>query len=166
MRSIRAFFLRLSGLFSSPSHQQDRDDELASHLQLHIDDNLRSGMSAEEARRQAILHLGGIEPPRQAWRERGTLPLIEHFLQDLRFALRQLRKNPGFTITAVLVLSLGIAASTAIFGFVDAALIQPLPYPEPNRLADVTESVEIIPHANLSYLDYLDWKRLNNVFSS
>lgn len=86
--------------------------------------------------------------------------------QDFRYAFRQLRKSPGFAITAILVLALGIAASTAIFGFVDAALIKPLPYPNADRLVLVTESVPIIPRANLSYPDYLDWKKLNQVFSS
>jgi len=88
------------------------------------------------------------------------------FLQDLRYALRQLRKSPGFAFTAILVLTLGISASVAIFGFVDAALIKPLPYANPSRLVEVTESITMIPRANLSYPDYLDWKRLNHVFSS
>jgi macrolide transport system ATP-binding/permease protein len=87
-------------------------------------------------------------------------------MQDLRYALRQLRKSPGFAGTAILVLALGISASVSIFGFVDAALINPLPYLNPNRLVLVTESVPMIPVANLSYPDYLDWKRLNQVFSS
>jgi macrolide transport system ATP-binding/permease protein len=88
------------------------------------------------------------------------------FLQDLRYALRQMRKSPGFAGTAILILTLGIGASVSIFGFVDAALIKPLPYKDPNRLVDVTESVPMIPRANLSYPDYLDWKRMNQVFSS
>ncbi len=87
-------------------------------------------------------------------------------LQDLRYALRQLRKSPSFAGTAILVLTLGISASVSIFGFVDAALIKPLPYASPNRLVEVTESVPMIPRADLSYPDYLDWKRLNQVFSS
>ncbi|HEY3974223.1 MAG TPA: ABC transporter permease [Candidatus Sulfotelmatobacter sp.] len=86
--------------------------------------------------------------------------------QDIRYAFRQLRKSPAFAFTAVLILALGIGASVSIFGFVDAALIKPLPYPNPDRLVYVTESVAMIPRANLSYLDYLDWKRLNQVFSS
>jgi macrolide transport system ATP-binding/permease protein len=88
------------------------------------------------------------------------------FLQDLRYALRQLRKSPGFACTAILILTLGMGASVAIFGFVDAALIKPLPYKDPNRLVDVTESVAMFPRANLSYPDYLDWKRMNQVFGS
>jgi macrolide transport system ATP-binding/permease protein len=85
---------------------------------------------------------------------------------DLRYALRQLRKSPGFACTAILILTLGMCASVAIFGFVDAALIKPLPYPNPSRLVVVTESAAMIPRANLSYPDYLDWKRFNHVFSS
>lgn len=91
---------------------------------------------------------------------------MNDLLQDLRYALRQLRKSPGFACTAILVLTLGISASVAIFGFVDAALIKPLPYANPTRLVEVTESVPMIPRANLSYPDYLDWKRLNRVFSA
>jgi len=91
---------------------------------------------------------------------------MQNLLQDVRYALRQLRKSPGFAVTAILILTLGIGASTAIFGFVDAALIRPLPYADPARLVDVTESAAMFPRANLSYPDYLDWKRLNQVFSS
>jgi macrolide transport system ATP-binding/permease protein len=87
-------------------------------------------------------------------------------VQDLRYAFRQLRKSPGFALTAVLILALGMGASVSIFGFVDAALIKPLPYKDPTRLIDVTESVAMLPRANLSYPDYLDWKKLNQVFSS
>ena len=88
------------------------------------------------------------------------------FTQDLHYALRQLRKSPGFACTAILVLALGISASTAIFAFVDAALIKPLPYSNPTQLVEATGTVPLIPRANLSYLDYLDWKSLNQVFSS
>jgi predicted permease len=91
---------------------------------------------------------------------------MENFLQDVRYSLRQLRKSPGFAVTAILILTLGIGASTAIFGFVDAALIKPLPYKDPARLVEVTESISVLPRANLSYPDYLDWKKLNHVFSS
>jgi len=87
-------------------------------------------------------------------------------LQDARYALRQLRKDPGFAFTSILILALGMCASLSIFGFVDAALIQPLPYANPRRLAYVTESAAVFPRANLSYLDYVDWKKLNHSFSS
>src|SRR6476620_8058604 len=86
-------------------------------------------------------------------------------LQDARFSLRQLRKNPGFTATAVIMLALGLCASVAIFAFVDGALIQPLPYQDPNRLIGVFERTSVFPYSNLSYQDFLDWKRLNQTFS-
>ncbi|HEY1262177.1 MAG TPA: ABC transporter permease, partial [Terriglobales bacterium] len=92
--------------------------------------------------------------------------MISRIAQDLRYALRQLWKSPGFALAAVVVLGLGISASTAIFAFVDAALIKPLPYAAPRRLVEATGSLALMPRGNLSYLDYLDWKRLNQVFSS
>src|SRR5579863_10445885 len=91
---------------------------------------------------------------------------MENLFQDFRYSLRQLRKNPGFAFTSILILALGMCASLAIFGFVDAALIKPLPYANPQRLVEVTESAAMFPRANLSYPDYLDWKKLNTVFSS
>src|SRR5271168_4654071 len=87
-------------------------------------------------------------------------------MQDLRFAFRQFKKSPGFTLTAILMLAVGIGASVAILAFVDAALIKPLPYANPARLADVTEKTTLFPRNNLSYPDYLDFKRTNKVFSS
>jgi macrolide transport system ATP-binding/permease protein len=87
-------------------------------------------------------------------------------LHDFRYTLRQMRKNPGFAGTAVVVLTLGMSASLAIFAFVDAALLRPLPYPNSTRLVHVTESLAMIPRANLSYPDYVDWKKLNQVFTA
>ena len=99
--------------------------------------------------------------------EQESKPGMSGLAQDLRYALRQLRKSPGFACTAILILTLGIAASTAIFAFVDAALIAPLPYRDPASLVEVTESAPMFPRgADLSYPDYLDWKRLNEVLSS
>lgn len=94
------------------------------------------------------------------------LNLIDNLRQDLSFAIRQLQKNPGFTCTAIFVLALGMCASLSIFSFVDAALIQPLPYRDPVRLVAVYEINAMFPLSNLSYPDYLDWKRRNRVFGS
>ena len=91
---------------------------------------------------------------------------VETILQDLRFALRQLRKNPGFAATAILILALGIASSVAIFAFVDAALIKPLPYSNPGRLVQLFERNGLGSRFHLSYPDYIDWKRMNKSFSS
>src|SRR5262249_54520222 len=87
-------------------------------------------------------------------------------LQDIRYALRQLRRTPAFSVVAGLTLSLGICATVAIFAFVDAALLKPLPYRDASRLMDVTERTALFRRGNLSYLDYVDWERLNTVFSS
>jgi predicted permease len=87
-------------------------------------------------------------------------------MDDVRFALRQLRKSPGFAITAICTLALGFSASLAIFAFVDAAFLRPLPFRDPGRLTGVYETVPMFPRSNLSYMDYQDWKRLNTVFSS
>jgi macrolide transport system ATP-binding/permease protein len=147
MKTLRAWMIRRAGLFGKERREKE------SHLAMHIADDARAGMTPEQARRAA-------------YRDRSTAPFLEHAAQDLRFTLRQLRKSPGFAGTALLVLALGMCASIAIFAFVDAALIKPLPYPDAARLAAVTESVPQIPRANLSYADYQDWKRLNTVFSS
>jgi predicted permease len=166
MKTLRAWIRRLAGLLPGASREDDLADEIESHLIMHAEDNVRAGMTPDEARRRAVLRLGGIESTKMAYRDRGTVPVVEHLVQDVRFAMRQLARQPGFTATAVLVLSLGISAGTAIFGFVDAALIAPLPYPHADRLVHVTESIAMIPRANLSYLDYLDWKARNTSFQS
>ncbi len=166
MRHLRVWLLRFGGLFPNGRKERELADELEGHLQMHTDDNLRVGMSPDLARRTALLKLGGIESTKEAYRERATILLFENFLQDVHFALRQLHKNLGFTSTAILMLALGMCASVAIFAFVDAALIKPLPYPEPGRLVGVYETVPMFPEAPLSYPDYLDWKRMNAVFRS
>ena len=148
------------------ARERELADELESHLQMHIDDNVRAGMSPQEARRVAVMKLGGIDQAKEAYRDRATIPLLENLAQDLRFTFRQLRKNPAFTVTATAMVALGIGASVAIFAFVDAALIKPLPYRNPSRLLYVTETTPEIPRAALSYLDYIDWKKLNRVFES
>jgi len=166
MRTLRALWKRLQGAFGSAQVDNEFAAELDSHLQMHIEDNLRSGMTPEEARREALLQLGDMEQTKQAYRERGTLPLMENLLQDLRFAVRQLRKNPGFTATAILMLALGMGACVAIFAFVDAALIRPLPYANPNRLVAVYETTRMCPRCNVSYLNFRDWKKSSLPFNS
>ena len=166
MRRLRAWTVRLFGLVGKEQREREMQQEFENHIAMHVADNVRAGMPADEARRQALLGLGGIEPLKEAYRDRSTAPFLEHLTLDLRFALRQLRKSPGFAGAAVLVLALAMCASIAIFTFVDAALLKPLPYPQPSRLVAVTESTPQFPHDNLSYLDYKDWKATNNVFDS
>ena len=139
MRQLRAWFVRLMGFFRRKRSERDLAVEMESHLQMHIEDNLRAGMSAAEAKREALMKLGGIEQTKEIYRDRRGLPLLETFFQDLRFSFRMLRKNPGFTVVVLLTLALGIGATTAIFSVVYGVLLRPLPYTDSSRIMAVFE---------------------------
>jgi predicted permease len=126
--------MRLAGLFRKGRREAELSAELDSHLQLHIADNLRAGMTPEAARREALVRLGGVEQTKEAYRDQRGLPWIEMVLQDLRYGARTLTLRPGFAITAILTLALGIGATTAVFSVVDRILFRSLPYPQDDRL--------------------------------
>jgi len=166
MRSLRALLFRIRGLFRNPAADREFDDEMAAHLEMQIADNLRSGMTEEEARRRALISTGGLESAREAYRDRQSLPLLDSLFQDLRYAGRMMTKNPGFTAVVALTLALGIGVNTAVFSVVDAALT-PLPIPQPDRAVMVwTECPKRDwHHFPASIPDYEDWKA-SGVFSS
>jgi hypothetical protein len=146
---------------------QDFVTELDSHLDMLTDENIRRGMPPEEARRAARIKLGGVAQLKETNRELRGLPFIESFFQDARYALRMLRKNPGFTAVAVLTLALGIGANTAIFSVVYAVLLKPLPYANPNQLvsAFAANTQEGVPEDGTSYPNFEEWRAQNHVFT-
>ena len=159
------FLTKLLLLFRRRRFSRELEEEMAFHREQAERELIAEGMSAESARYAAMRQFGN--PVRVRERSHEVVEFkMETVGQDLRFALRQLRKNPGFAATAIVILALGIGASMAIFAFVDAALIKPLPYPDPTRLMSVDESTAGFPRNNISYPDDVDWKRLNHVFSS
>ena len=166
MRLIAILRMRLLSLFSRSAVDDELDAEFRYHLDRQIEENLAAGMTPEDARLAALRDFQNFDQRKEQCRDTRGWNLMDTLIQDLRFTFRQLLKNAGFTSTAILMLALGICASVAIFAFVDAALIQPLPYRDPSRLVAVYGSVPQCPLCNLSYLDYLDWKRLNKVFTS
>ncbi len=137
MRHLRALFLRLAALFGKDRRDRELAAELDAHLQLHIEDNLRAGMSPEQARRNAFMKLGGLEPTKELYRQRSGIPLLEMLVQDLGYGLRTLRKNPGFTAVAILMVALGIGGNTAVFQVLDALIMQSLPVRNPQEIADI-----------------------------
>lgn len=141
-------------------------EEIESHFKMAIADRVARGESPAEAHRAAMREFGNVPLIADVTRERWGFLRLERLTQDLRFALRQLRRSPGFALTAIFVLALGIAACVAIFAFVDAALIKPLPYQAPKNLVMLFESIPLGPRFHLSYPDYIDWKRENKVFTS
>jgi macrolide transport system ATP-binding/permease protein len=165
MDAIARFFMKAGMMIRREKFNSELEEEMSFHREQKEKELREAGAAAEEAHHAAALEFGN--PTRlkeQSYEVMGFR--FETVWQDLHFALRQLRRSLGFTLTAVLMLALGIGASVAIFAFVDAALIKPLPYKDPTRLVDVTESAKVFPRADLSYPDYLDWKKMNKVFSA
>lgn len=153
-------------MFRRKRSAEDFSDEIQAHLQLEAEELEAEGLSRQEAYRQARIAFGNVAVAQERFSLIGRLLWLDNLVRDLKFALRQLARNPGFAVVAVFVLILGIGSALAIFAFADAALLEPLPYSNPNRLMSVNESSSRTPRWPLSYPDFLDWQGTNKSFNS
>jgi macrolide transport system ATP-binding/permease protein len=165
---FRTLIHRLTATFRRRRLENDLDEELRAHLEMAAEMNLSKGMCADEARHEAIRNFGGVEQTKELYRERRGLPIIETTLQDLRFGLRMLRRDPGFSVLAILCLTLGIGANAAVFSWVEGILFRPYPaVSHQERLLALTGSARgEAGHTSLSWPDFLDLRRSCTLFDS
>jgi putative ABC transport system permease protein len=149
-------------------HRADSDqaviDEAEDFIDRRTEEFITRGLTPDEARRAARLECGNVSRIRDEVRSHGWENSVETLFADLHYAVRHLRANPGFTAIAIITLALGIGANTAIFSFVDAVLLKPLPYPQAEKIVSVWEKSPVAIHNFISTLNFLDWKPLNRSF--
>jgi predicted permease len=170
MRGERWLFtipLRLRSLFRRKQADQDLDDELRDHIEQKAEEYVARGLPLREARRQALLDMGGTEKRKEECRDARRVNWIQDLIQDIRYGLRVLRKSPGFAFIAILTLALGIGATTALFTVVRSVLLSPLPFDNPGRLVRLYEhSAEGHPHVDVAAGVYAEWRKQSTGFSS
>ena len=154
MRKLRSLWMRLIGLFRAAGSNAEFDVELQSHIALATEDGIRSGLAPAEARRQALIRLGGAEQARQAYRERRGLPWLEALARDFAYSVRRLSKHPGITAVAVLSIGLGIGANATIFSLVNRLILRPAPVGDPSTLLALQQGN--FGFTTFSWLQYID----------
>jgi len=163
--TLRRAVAGLLALMRQRRLDRELDNEVLAHLELAERDAMARGLSPEEARRAARRAFGGIEQIKEEHRDRRSVRWIETLLRDFRYGLSSLRRDPGFAVVAIGVLALGIGANTAMFSVVDAVLLKPLPFPEPERMVTLVEA-EGANRWGVSALNFVDWKRLSASFEA
>ncbi len=158
--------LRLRSLFRRSRVERELSDELRFHLDKLVEENTAKGMTAEAAHCAALRELGGVEQIKEECRDMRRVNFIETFLQDLRYGVRQLRRNPGFTAVAVITLALGIGATTAIFSVVYGVLLRPLPYPHPDQIVRISEVARDGHHMNFTDPNFHDLRAMNQTLAA
>lgn len=163
---VRILISRITSLANQRKLDVDLDDELRSHIEFAAEESQKRGLSPDEARTAALREFGGVAQIRERYRTQRGLPWLEVFAQDLRFAMRMLWTNPGFTAVTVLTLAIGIGGNTAIFSIVNGVLLNPLPFPKPDELVALDESKPNFATGSISYPNFLDWRKENRTFTS
>jgi hypothetical protein len=166
MRWIFKFPLRLRSLFRNNCVEKELSDELRFHLERLIEQNTARGITPEDARFAALRELGAVEQIKEECRDMRRTNYIENVLKDARYALRTLRRSPGFSTVVILTLALGIGANRAIFSLVDTIVLRPLPYPEADRLVALQEANRKGEEYSVSWLDFVDWRTQSRSFSA
>jgi len=171
IRALRRTWNRLLGSFSSQRRERDLAEELDAHIRLLTDENIRRGLPPDEAHRRARLEFGSVESTKERYRDQRSLPALDTISQDLRYALRGIRKNPGFAAVVIFLLAIGIGANTTLFTIINAVLLRPLPYPESDRLVWVGQTRADLPFSSanpgaVSYENFADLRVQQTVFES
>jgi predicted permease len=161
MRILRRFFKRLTSWATTKRDEERLRREIEEHIAMQTAENIQAGLSPTEARRQAMLKFGGVEAMKEEYRDQKGLPFLETLAQDLRYAVRMLRRSPGFSFIVIATIALGVGATTAIYSVIDATLLHPLPFPHPSELVRIEDDLPGVGARDVS-VSVPEWKDLEN----